>query len=146
MNTLNKNITENFYKDKTDGYRSVTNIWKDIVNSPTRELLTAEDHLLYAIVRGKDYTKGFTSVTNKNKLANGRREHDTLNRTISSLKLFVELLSKEKINPYAERIISEKALKPLIDQLDREGLLQAMNIISYEVDGGKRVPYLDCYV
>jgi hypothetical protein len=69
VNTLNKTITARFYRDE-DGYPALTQEWARLVNNPV-QILSAQDHLLYAILRGKDWRKGFVLVTNPTKVTNG---------------------------------------------------------------------------
>jgi len=72
MNTLPKTITQQFFKTP-DGYEQCKAIWKHNLG-PQGQKLTVTHHMLYAILRGKDWRKGFTPMTNKNKLANGNFE------------------------------------------------------------------------
>lgn len=64
MNTLNKKITAKFFNDP-EGYSELCNAWKDHVNNK-EELenspLDASCHLLYLILRGKDWRRGFAGV------------------------------------------------------------------------------------
>jgi hypothetical protein len=69
VNTLNKTITARFYRD-ADGYAALTKEWTILVCS-SEQTLSAQDHLLYAILRGKDWRKGFVLATNPTKIANG---------------------------------------------------------------------------
>lgn len=69
MKTLGKSITSQFFNDPETGFHQAKALWKSALDSKTD--LTAADHLAYAILRGKDYRKGFGPITNKNKLANG---------------------------------------------------------------------------
>jgi len=73
MNTLGKNITPLFFKEelRSEAYEAIQRRWSEIVNSDERKTLTPAHHLLYAVVRGKDWRKGFTPITNKRKLDNG---------------------------------------------------------------------------
>jgi hypothetical protein len=69
VNTLNKTITARFYRD-ADGYNALTHEWARLVNNP-EQVLSAQDHLLYAILRGRDWRKGFVLVTSPTKVAGG---------------------------------------------------------------------------
>ena len=48
--------------------------------------LTASHHILYNILRGRDYDRGFTLVTNRNKLMNGTSPNLGLVQAIAELK------------------------------------------------------------
>lgn len=53
-------------------YLSFISAWKHTFNDPElRKQLTPAHFLLYAALRGKDWRKGFTPCTNKNKIDNG---------------------------------------------------------------------------
>jgi hypothetical protein len=71
MNTLNKNVTKEFYRN-ADGYQELERTWSAMVNDrELRKTLGCEHHLLYQMLRGKDWRKSITSITNKRKLENG---------------------------------------------------------------------------
>lgn len=81
MKTLGKGITKAFYNDRESGYDQIKAAWKAALDSGVP--LTCEHHVMYAILRGKDYRKGLTPVTSdashprrakgdhKGKLSNG---------------------------------------------------------------------------
>ncbi len=59
--------------------------------------ITAEDILLYNIIRGKDIDRGFTPITNPIKLANGEDAYSGMRRLIESkrnLRWTLESFSK----------------------------------------------------
>lgn len=56
MNTLSKAMTTKFFK-VIDGFRQLEAKWSDMVKE--KQELPADAHLLYAILRGKDWRKGF---------------------------------------------------------------------------------------
>lgn len=71
MNTLNKKVTSSFFKD-ADGYEKMVSLWKSIAsNKDERSRLTAFDHFLYAVLRGKDWRKGLTPISNPKKIESG---------------------------------------------------------------------------
>lgn len=73
MNTLNKTITASLLKDAAS-YETMIARWSGLVNdAEARESLTAADHLLYLVLRGKDWRKGFSPITNANKIAGGHK-------------------------------------------------------------------------
>jgi hypothetical protein len=76
VNTLNKSTTRLFFKEEA-GYAAVIARWSGLVNDvQARERLTASDHLLYLVLRGKDWRRGFQPVTNANRVANGHAAGD----------------------------------------------------------------------
>jgi hypothetical protein len=71
MNTLNRTITSTFFKSEED-YNKLMAHWSQLMqNNEARKCLRAEHHILYLVLRGKDWRKGFTLATNPIKLANG---------------------------------------------------------------------------
>lgn len=72
MNTLSKKITPIFFKEenKTSCYNEVRELWLTLQKNDEIQLTLAH-HILYAILRGKDWRKCFTPITNEVKLANG---------------------------------------------------------------------------
>ena len=69
MKTLSKEITKDFYKNE-DGYQELKTAWSAATQNKDIEL-TATDYLLYAILRGKDWTKALPIKTNSVKVENG---------------------------------------------------------------------------
>jgi hypothetical protein len=71
MNTLGKEITQEFFEDE-NGYQKFIARWSEMMNDKNVcKDINAAEHLIYLAVRGKDWRKGFTAATNKNKVANG---------------------------------------------------------------------------
>ena len=70
MNTLPKMITAQLLGEPT-AYQALRSHWSQMMNSDRRHELTAAHHLLYSVLLGKDWRRGFTFVTNDKKLANG---------------------------------------------------------------------------
>ena len=60
MNTLNKTITSSFFTSP-EGYTELQHRWSKIVNSEKKYKLTPAHYLVYAVLRGKDWRKGFTA-------------------------------------------------------------------------------------
>jgi len=79
INTLGRDITSTFFASPT-GYDDLEKMWSErmAAKTPTDSSL----FLLYAILRGKDYRKAFSPVTNPIKLANGQGPHDSLARSM----------------------------------------------------------------
>lgn len=59
MQTLNKQITSEFFLDPSTGWTNLKKRWAELVNDPNFHL-TSGDHLAYLILRGRDWRKGFT--------------------------------------------------------------------------------------
>jgi hypothetical protein len=71
MKTLNKQITSAFFKEP-DGYQRLTALWSALMQDRAlRKELGCAHHLLYAILRGKNWQKGLTPISNVVKLTNG---------------------------------------------------------------------------
>lgn len=86
MNTLNKTITRHFFIDD-EGYNKLVESWSRFSNDPElRKTLSAEHYLAYAILRGKDWRKAFTPITNSVKLANGQTPTQALRAAVYRLK------------------------------------------------------------
>jgi len=89
MNTLSKKITPFFFKEeiRQDCYSEVQSLWKELQKSKKESggSLTLAHHILYAVLRGKDWRKCFTPVSSEVKLANGARADYTLSEAMYSL-------------------------------------------------------------
>lgn len=72
MNTLSKEVTKQFFGEENDYARLKTHWSKMINDKEARKSLQAEHHLLYLILMGRDWRKGFTACTNVKKLSNGQ--------------------------------------------------------------------------
>ncbi len=71
MERLNKQITASFYKD-ADGYSALKSYWSRLMrDKERRKSLATGHHLLYLILRGKNWQKAFMPMTNSVKLENG---------------------------------------------------------------------------
>jgi hypothetical protein len=84
MNTLSRTYTANFFKTQED-YTRLKAHWSKLVSSPRRKDLGPEHHLLYSALLGRDWRKGFTPVTNKNKLDNGMRPHLGMEKALQGI-------------------------------------------------------------
>lgn len=69
--TLGKSQTRPFFLSDT-GYADLEARWRSLLSDPDACPLRREHHALYAILRGKDWVRGFTPITNSVKLANGQ--------------------------------------------------------------------------
>lgn len=70
MNTLNRAHTALVFP-QPDSYQQLRQHWSQLVNSEEKHELAAAHHLLYLVLLGKDWRKGFTPPTNARQLANG---------------------------------------------------------------------------
>ena len=86
MNTLSKKITPFFFTEETrnDCYNEVRKHWLALQRDPEKTLTLAH-HILYAILRGKDWRKTFTPVTSEIKLANGAQSDRALHEALFCL-------------------------------------------------------------
>lgn len=65
---LNKTVTKEFFVSD-DSFLKVEELWKDMVKD--KGYVPSYAMLFYQLIRGKDFTKSFTNVTNPIKLNNG---------------------------------------------------------------------------
>lgn len=86
MNTLPRAITAQILTDP-NLYYSIRQRWSEFVRSPRKHELKAAHYLLYAALRGKDWRKGFTCVSNQRKLDNGAFQGWALFRSITIIHM-----------------------------------------------------------
>ncbi len=89
MNTLPRAMTAQVLPD-LNTYQNLRQHWSMLMRSPRKHELTAAHHLLYLALRGKDWRKGFTCVTNQRKLDNGAFYDWGLFRALAVLHLSAE--------------------------------------------------------
>lgn len=82
MNKLGKSVTRQFFLTDT-GYEDIQARWRSLLKSGVT--LHAQHHLLYAVLRGKNYRKCFTPITKANRLQNGEWELSGLQRARRAL-------------------------------------------------------------
>jgi hypothetical protein len=70
MNTLPRPLTAKLFANP-DSYLALRKHWSALVNSSRKHELSAAHHTLYLALRGKDWRKAFTPITNRRKLENG---------------------------------------------------------------------------
>src|SRR5579859_5714188 len=70
MNTLPRSVTAHFFPD-INSYNTLRAHWSMLLHSACKHDLAAEHHLLYCILLGKDWRRGFQVLSNQRKLANG---------------------------------------------------------------------------
>ena len=82
MNFLSKTITSRFFLNE-EGYTALVARWREYANDKElRDTLTADVHLAYAVLRGKDYRRSFTPIRNEVKLANGQTPNQALHSAL----------------------------------------------------------------
>lgn len=71
MDTLPLSVWQKHFKDK-DHYTDLRRRWSWLCsNSPDRPSLGPEHYLVYLALRGRDWRRAFTPITNQTKLNNG---------------------------------------------------------------------------
>lgn len=109
MYTLNKDITRTFFQT-TEGYEALEARWSQLLEQDKQlanKQLSSTHHLLYAALRGKNWHKSYTPITNAVKIANGQDANGALKNDLFCLKsslaayrtyvasLFGDLVSRE---------------------------------------------------
>ncbi|WP_309714540.1 hypothetical protein [Armatimonas sp.] len=113
MNTLGKSITERFFQEPSTGYASLQAHWSALVAARTP--LSAADHLLYQALRGKDWRKGFSPITNGTKIANGATSGDGPGFTRA-----LRQIRRGYVGPFTD-LLSISALPQLVELLPQVG-------------------------
>jgi hypothetical protein len=85
MNTLPRAVTAQFFDDPKT-YWALRRHWSALMNSNRKHELSAAHHLLYLVLCGKDWRKGFTPITNRRKLDNGAFYDWGLFRALQTLR------------------------------------------------------------
>jgi hypothetical protein len=104
MNTLSRTITARIFSNPND-YTALQKHWGQLMNSDRRHALSAAHHLLYLALRGKDWRKAFTPITNRRKLQNGGYYGWALFRALISLHS--PLAEEELLAPFDDLVTSE---------------------------------------
>ena len=84
MNTLPRAVTAQIFATP-DSYNALQHHWSSLIRSERKHDLSAAHHLLYQVLRGKDWRKAFTCPSNPRKLANGALEGWVLFRSLNML-------------------------------------------------------------
>lgn len=93
MNTLSRAETSRLH-GSGPGYEALVAHWRRLVtDKEARKALTAAHFLLYAVLRGKDWRKGFTRATRASKLANGHDPQHAANEALRRVHLWGDLLA-----------------------------------------------------
>jgi hypothetical protein len=70
MNTLPRTISSQLFHN-TAHYQAFRQHWRMLLASPRKHELHAHHHLLYCMLLGRDWRRGFTPIRHPRKLANG---------------------------------------------------------------------------
>src|SRR5260221_11924494 len=84
MNTLPRTVTAQILTDPT-AHNLLRLHWRELMTSPRKHELSAAHHLLYVILLGRDWRKGFTCVSNQRKLDNGAFHGWMMFRAVAAL-------------------------------------------------------------
>ena len=107
MKALNRQTTAAFFQN-ADGYKELTERWSAIVHDPTlRSQLTCAHYLVYAMLRGKNWHKAITPITNRKKLDNGAAVSWIGRNVVHSIVRAVE--TRPLMTPF-EGFVSDTAL------------------------------------
>jgi hypothetical protein len=126
MKTLGKEITKRFFKDD-GGFDKLQAYWgRQWQNEQWREQLEPIHYFLYSALRGKDWKKGFTPITNAVKLTNGQRPMQVVERIYQQLDRIILNDEKEWVEQYFGGCITVDSLRQLRKLLpDRRYVLGA---------------------
>lgn len=123
MNTLSKKVTRKFYSSE-DGFATLQAHWSAAVRS--KQVLPAHLHLLYAILRGKDYRRGFGRVTNKVKLENGANPQQGLFQAMNTLQYKIRYYPHDLIRAMGDTV-SKEGLKEILSYVPGTNQIQDLN-------------------
>jgi hypothetical protein len=129
MNTSIYGTPKEVFQTK-EAYLKFVENWKKITNSDEKYNLKCEHHVLYAILRNKDWRKCFTPCTNKNKLNNGMKPYT------SAFNCMIKILST------SDNTV-RNLLAPFKDSLTKELLAIIQMWILYPISDfsfGKKLP------
>ena len=107
MNTLSKNITKTFFKSD-EGYNQMIARWKELHKENPKSKIEPKYFMLYAILRGKDWRKGFTPCTNQIKLDNGYKPNLRAEEALSAIR-------STKYDYIADQFIENSGFNDIID-------------------------------
>lgn len=109
MNTLPRAMTVQILTD-SQTYYAIRQHWSKLMNSERRHELSASHHFLYLALLGKDWRKGFTCVSNPNKLANGA--FHGWNMFHAFTMLHIQWCEAELLAPF-DGLVTSAMLQPL---------------------------------
>lgn len=86
-----------------DHYQAICAAWKRIASDKeARQSLTGAHHLLYAVLRGKDFREGLAPITNRAKLENGGQYDWGLARALKRLRTTYMAWQQELLAPFVD--------------------------------------------
>lgn len=129
MNTLPRAVTARFFSTP-DAYTALQRHWGNLMNSERKHELTAAHHLLYLVLRGKDWRKAFTPVTNRRKLENGGFSSWGLFRALSVLHF--PMVEQELLAPF-DGLVTPEVLRVVRSLVPR---LTAHSFSPEDISGG----------
>lgn len=125
MRTLPRKITRNFYKDST-GFDKLESLWIELLKSPEIEL-PVEYHLLYQILRGKDFTKGFAEVTNEAKIIHqGHSKDHAILMAIHRLEFLVKFNIGDLTDLFGT-VVSEAGIRAAFETVEHLAVKTTVN-------------------
>lgn len=118
MKTLGKQLTRNFFNSE-EGFTQLEKNWSEAINSKDKTL-NCEHHLLYQVLRGKNWTKGFAEITNENKINCSEMSRDrTIKRVFNSLyystAAYEHPVFKDLITPSTRTLVKDLTIDVLND-------------------------------
>lgn len=122
MRTLGKKVTVNFFTNPETGFQDLEKHWSEIMNDKEkRNNVPSHLHLAYAMLRGKDYTKGFAELSEeagKRRNPPGRDPglHAAIGNLFSSRKGTVEffngIIKEDAITQLAQMVSNKVRVNP----------------------------------
>ena len=129
LDALTEDMTRSFF-GSNEGYVALERHWSALVNSPARKQLGPEHYLLYQALRGKDWRKGFTPITDHRKMDNGGFYDWGLYHALR--RLHSEWAQEKLLQPFAE-VVDAETLQKVRAMLPR-------HVNSFEVPQAYEVP------
>lgn len=118
MKTLGKKVTVNLFTNPETGFQDLEKHWSEIMNDKVRKhTVPSHLHLAYAMLRGKDFTKGFAELSEEaGKRRNPPGRDPGLNAAVgnlfsmrkSTVEFFNGIIKEDAITELAKFIPNEK--------------------------------------
>ena len=119
MNTLPRDITRSWFGSESD-YTALTRHWSAAVRgTASRAAIGPEHHLLYLALRGRDWRRAFTPITNERKIDNGAFYDWGLHRALPAIHSEWE---------------PDRLLAPFGGRVSREALARVRALLPQRVD------------
>lgn len=120
--TLGRSITANFFA-RESGFSDIASAWR--AHLADGNAVGCEHIALYAILRGKDWTKGFTPVTNPRKLSGGLSADGT--------KLWaLGRITRTTFDPIRQAASDNHLLEPFGDALSPDALRLVRALVHHD--------------